>query len=327
MRKNWILGSLLVVALAGGAASAQEAHTIRVGLQATGTFSWVVHAMQYYGIDEQENLTVEPTTFASKQATDLALRAGDVDVVVDDFIGVVLNRQNGIPVQAVYPYSKATGGVVVRQDSPIASIEDLKGKTIAASALDDKSLLILRALSTSKYGFDPQVDGKTLAAAPPLMTQLLQSGEIDAAIPYWHFVARMTASGDFRQLVSVSDMLDELGLRTDLPILVVAAREGADPQAVTTFLRALNETEARMKADTMDGVWQSILDEQLYSLPDPSLFPAVRKLWEEGLPDGWNQDMIDGLTTLVDRLVQVAGPDVVGVDSLPADAFTTRFAP
>ena len=323
-----LLATLLL--LATGAAAAQsgecdETFTIRPGMQATGTFSWVVHAMDYFGIAEEYCLELEPTTYASKQAAELALRAGQADVVVDDIIGAVTLRSNGVPVKAVYPYSKATGGVVVPVDSDIDSIADLEGKTIAASSLDDKSLLILRALTSSEYGFDPQVDGQTLQAAPWLMSGLLDGGEIDAGIPYWHFVARMTATGEFRDLMMVTEMLEQLGLRSDLPILVVVARDGVEDEAVSRFIAAMNATTSRMQED--DGIWQSILDNELYSLPDPSQFPEVRERWEAGLPEEWNQEMIDGLVELVDRLVAVAGPELVGVESIDPEAFTTEFVP
>lgn len=319
--------AVMCLALLVGVASAQESKTVQVGLQASGTFSWVIYAMQQFGIDQQFGLTLKPVTYASKQATELALRAGEVDVVVDDFVGAVSMRERGIPVRAIYPYSTATGGVVVRADGGIDTIADLKGKTIAASSLDDKSLLILRALTTTKYGFDPQDDGKVLQAAPPLMTGLLDKGEIDAAIPYWHFVARMTATGQYKDLMRVTEMLDQLGLRSDLPILVVVGRDGADPAALTAFLGALDATEERMKAAPMSGIWQQILDEGLYSLPDPSAFPSVRDRWEAGLPDAWTQEQIDGLVKLVDELVGVAGSDVVGIDKIDPAAFTTEYNP
>ncbi len=125
----------------------------------------------------------------------------------------------------------------------------------------------------------------------------------------------------------VSELLAEMGFRDDLPILVVLGREGADPEAVTTFLAAMQEAIQLMREDSDDGIWQSILDHELYSLPDPSVFPAVRARWEAGIPEEWNQDMIDGLVELVDQLVAVAGSDVVGVESLDADAFTTEYNP
>ncbi len=328
MRRLVRIAAVLVL-LAAPNALAQDAEpiTVRVGMQAVGTFSWVVHAMQYFGVDEEYALNLEPVTYATKQATELALRGGEVDIVVDDFVGAVQMRERGVPVQAVYPYGKAVGGVVVPADSDIQTIADLEGKTIAAASLDDKSLLILRALTTSQYGFDPQVDGETLQAAPWLMTGLMDDGEIDAGIPYWHFVSRMTYDGQYRDVMMVTEMLDQLGMRSDLPILVLVASENAPDGATTRFIEAMLATFERMQADSMDGVWQSILDEELYSLPDPAAFPDVRDRWEVGLPDGWTQEQIDGLTTLVEQLVDVAGEELVGISGIPDDAFTTEFVP
>lgn len=310
-----------------GTSLAQQELTVRVGLQSTGTFSWVVHAMDYYGIDDELGLTIESTTYATKQATEIALRAGEVDVVVDDFIGVVLMHDRGIPVRAIYPYGRAVGGVVVPVDSDVQTVEDLKGKTIAAASLDDKSLLILRALTSSQYGFDPQVDGETLQAAPWLMEGLMDDGEIDVGIPFWHFVARMEATGKYRDVMMVTDMLDQLGLSNDLPILVLVGREETDPAVLTTFIRALQMATERMKDDSMDGVWASILENELYTLPDASQFPEVRARWEAGLPTVWNQEIIDGLVALTEDLVAVAGAEIVGVESIDASAFTTEYLP
>lgn len=306
-----------------GLAAAQETKTVRVGLQASGTFSWVVHAAEYFGTADEMGLVIEAETYATKQATEIALRSGDVDIVVDDFVGVVQMRSRDVPVRGVYPYSRATGGVVVGDE--VQTIADLAGKTIGAASLDDKSLLILRALSVSQYGFDPQTDSNVIAASPPLMEELLLQGELEVAIPYWHFVPRMTATGEYRDLMNVSEMLSELGLSPDLPLLVIAARDEMDAATLKTFLRVFKATLTRMQND--DGVWTSILDNELYSLPDPSVFPSVRSRWEAGLPQTWTQETITGLVELTEALVEVAGAEVVGVEAIDPAAFTTEFIP
>lgn len=313
-------------ALWGGAlAQEEEPQTLRVGLQAAGTFSWVVFAIDYFGVDDELGIQLESATYASKQATELALRAGEVDVVVDDFIGAVQMRSRGLPVRAVYPYSLATGALVVAADSPVAGVGDLEGRTLAAASLDDKSLLILRALAIERYGFDLQERGNVIAAAPPLMQELLANGEIEAALPYWHFVAQMVNSGEFRELISVQQMLTALDLSSELPILVMVASEEADPEAVSKLITAYTQAAERMKTD--DAFWQAVLDEQLYSLNDESLFPAVRAAWEAGLPERWDEEIIGGLERLVEELVAVAGGELVGVERLDTDAFTTVYLP
>lgn len=329
MQKTTLSVYAVVVALAGfmlfsPLAAAQSPHIVRVGLQASGTFSWVLHAIEYFGIDKELGLQVDAVTYATKEATELALMAGDVDVTVDDFVNVVLMRSRGVPVRAVYPYSLALGGLIVRSDSDIHSIDDLRGKVIAAASLSDKSLLILRVLATSRYGFDPQFDSETIAAAAPLMTELARRGEVDAVLPFWHFAARMIGSGEFREIATVHEMLDEMGLSSDLPNLVVLANDNMDRATLATFLRAMDTATARMKQD--DGIWDSILTEGLYSLPDESLMASVRERWEVSLPSQWNDDIVDGLVELVEQMVAVAGAEVVGTDRLDLNAFSTEFA-
>ncbi|MEZ4632507.1 MAG: ABC transporter substrate-binding protein [Deinococcales bacterium] len=304
--------------------SAQDLPKVHAGLEATGTFSWITFAIDHYGIDTELGFDLETVIYATKQAKELALRAGESDVVVDDFLGPVLWKQQGIAVSGVYPYSLATGGVVVAEDSGINSIADLKGKKIMASSLRDKSLLILRALAVAHYGFDPQEDSEILEGAPPLMIELINKGEVDAVIPFWHIVARLTAGGQNRELVAATAMLDELGLSSDLPILMLAARDEMDRELLGKFIMAMNTAIERMQED--EGFWQLILDNELYSLPDPSQFPNVVARWQVGIPSVWNQDVVDGLVNVVETMVELAGAEVVGVEAVDPAAYSLEFA-
>ncbi|MEX2542096.1 MAG: ABC transporter substrate-binding protein [Trueperaceae bacterium] len=318
-------GLATALVLLAGTAAAQDDRLVNVGMEAVGTFSWINFAMEHYGIDEELGFDIETTSYATKQAKQLALQSGESDLVVDDITGVALWHEQGLDVKGVYPYSLATGGVVVRADSDIHSIADLRGRTIAATDLGDKSLLILRSLAVGEHGFDPQEDGEVVAAAPPLMSELLARGEIDAAIPPWHFVARMVGTGDFREIVSAVDMLGELGASQDMPILMVAARTDMDPALLSDYLQAMNMTIERMRGD--DEIFELILEEELYSLPDRSVFPQVIERWEAGIPQRWDQDVIDGIVELIDDMVDLAGTEVVGVQGGDADAFTAEFNP
>src|SRR6266436_3544520 len=59
----------------------------------------------------------------------------------------LLAKANGNPIKAVYIYSRPEWtALVVRKDSPIAKIEDLKGKRIAVTRGTDPHIFLLRAL-------------------------------------------------------------------------------------------------------------------------------------------------------------------------------------
>lgn len=319
---------LLALAATLSFGQAQNLPRVEAAMQAVGTFSWIVHGMDTFGFDILNGIDVVGTTYASKAAVEIALRGGDADVIVDDFLGPVLLRANDIPVTAIFPYATAIGGLVVGVDSTIDSLDDLRGATLAAASLDDKSLIILRALTIDQYGFDVQNDAEVLSASPPLMSQLVGNGEADAALPLWHWVARMEAAGTARELMTVAEMLGMLDLPTDLPNLVVVARDALDDELKTKFITALVETVEYMKGlPNDDPFWQSILDLQLYSLPNQAQFPAVVDRWRLGTVTTWTDAQVDGLVAMVDRLVEIAGADVVGVDAVPADAYSTAFVP
>ncbi len=56
-------------------------------------------------------------------------------------------RANGSPIKSVYVYSRAEWtALVVRKDSPLQSVAELKGKKIAATKGTDPYLFTLRAL-------------------------------------------------------------------------------------------------------------------------------------------------------------------------------------
>lgn len=327
-RSLLVLLVLLLASLSAAQTAATPDRTVQAAMEAVGTFSWVVHGMDYFGTAEANGIQVEGTLYASKQATEIALRSGAADVKVDDFLGPVLLRDAGIQASGIYPYATAIGGLVVPIDSAISSAADLKGATIAAGSLRDKSLLILRALTISEYGFDPQEDGEVVSAAPPLMMQLTASGEVDAALPLWHWVARMEAAGVAREVMTVADMLGQLGLPSDLPNLMVVARDDMPDELKTAFIATLEDTiEVMLATPSDDPFWQTILDLEYYSLPDASQFPQVVDRWKLGTTSNWTQETIDGLISMVDRLVELAGPDVVGVAQVDPDAYTLEFLP
>ncbi|GHF32712.1 NitT/TauT family transport system substrate-binding protein [Deinococcus metalli] len=315
-----VLAALLALS---GAAGAQQ--SINVGLQAGGTMSWVTFAIQRYGLDKQLGFTLNATTYASKDATRVALRSGAAQVVVDDFIEVTLLRQKGFPVSAVYPFSLLAGGIVVPEDSPIRTVADLRGASLGATSLTDKTLLILRAYTRATAGFDVQDASKVVSVSSPLMEQFMNRGEIQAGIPFWHHTARMVAGGKFRQLISSADLLKGLGLPQNVPLLYVIARTDTDPATLGLFLKAVKLAEERMKAD--DAYWPAMLGANLYVLPDRAQLPALRAQWAAGLPKRWGAADLNATLLLTRKMIAVAGPDVVGLTRLDTRAFNTTFQP
>ena len=151
-----------VLSLAGVASTAvaQEALKLSLGVQAPGTVKWELAAMQALGLDKQHNLDLEIRDVVDSKAGQLALQAGEVDVILSDFVWVSIQRYQGNMVSMV-PHSLTVGGLMVDPAAGIAAIADLKGKTLAVSGSPvDKSYVILSAYYNKHTG-------GSLVAAPP----------------------------------------------------------------------------------------------------------------------------------------------------------------
>ena len=94
------------------------AEALRVAVQKTGTFAWELAVIRAHGLDKQANLSVEVLELASPEAGKIALRAGNADIVVTDWLWV--SRERGLGAKLTfYPYSSALGAVMVPASSPI----------------------------------------------------------------------------------------------------------------------------------------------------------------------------------------------------------------
>ncbi|MDE2468073.1 MAG: aliphatic sulfonate ABC transporter substrate-binding protein, partial [Bradyrhizobium sp.] len=90
----------------------------------------------------------------------------------------LLAKANGVPIKAVYIYSKPEWtALVALKDSPIHKVEDLRGKRIAVTRGTDPHIFLLRALAL--HGLKSQDVKMVLLQHPDGKTALIR-GDVDA---------------------------------------------------------------------------------------------------------------------------------------------------
>ncbi len=83
------------------------------------------------------------------------LNSGAIDIGSTAGLAAVLGKANGNPIRAIYVFSRPEWtALVVRKDSPIRTLADLKGKKIAATKGTDPFLFTLRALHSAGLSRD-----------------------------------------------------------------------------------------------------------------------------------------------------------------------------
>lgn len=328
-----LAGVLVAVALVGLAAGrlARSASTaapvLRVGMMAGETLDWETEQLGRLGLDREAGFRIEAVRMPGKAATEGALLAGEVDVIVDDWLWVARQRALGQRVVAVYPYSLAIGALVARSDGPVRGLDDLAGRRLGVVSPTDKSWLILRAAVRRLHGFDPQQHAEVVMASPATLSKLLAAGEVDAIIQYWQHIPRLVVAGRFRQVMGVDDMLRAIGATAEVPLLVYVARDETLKErrdALLAFLRAARRARAHLASH--DEAWAQ-LGLTFWRARDPLVLSAIRERWRRGLTEGWEPGAADAMARLFATLLDVGGYEMLGTDRLPHGTLRTEIAP
>jgi NitT/TauT family transport system substrate-binding protein len=285
------------------------AETIRVAVQKTGTFSWELAVIRAHGLDKQAGLVIEPVELASPEAGKIALRAGSADLMVSDWLWVSRERALGARL-SFYPYSSALGAVMVPEASPIRSLTDLKGRSLAvAGGPLDKSFLLLQA-RLKQDGIELKRDARVVYGAPPLLAAKMQSGEMDASLNYWNFSAALEARG-FRRLVGIEQLLPALGAKGPIAMLGYVFDEAfaaAHPDLIARFV-AVTRNAKEMLAGS-DDAWTAIAP--LTGATDAATLQAYRTRYREGIPRRPIADEEADARLIYRVLAQVGGRELVG---------------
>jgi len=108
-------------------------------------YGWLEQDLKSEGIDVKWVLSA-----GSNRALEY-LNASSLDIGSSAGLAAVLARANGNPIRTPYIFSRPEWtALVVRRDSTIRTVADLKGKKVAATKGTDPYLFLLRALQTAK---------------------------------------------------------------------------------------------------------------------------------------------------------------------------------
>jgi NitT/TauT family transport system substrate-binding protein len=300
------LGLALIVALACENAGAEPLH---IGVQRTGTFAWQLDVITRHGLARESGLDLTIQEFASPEAGKLALNGGTVDVAVVDWLWVARERALGHRLQ-FYPYSTAVGAVMVKANSPLKRLSDLRGRSLAvAGGALDKSWLIVRA-AAERRGIDLARDANLMFGAPPLLYEKLRQGEADANLNFWNFCAKLESQG-YRRLYDVREAEAELGLSQPIALIGYAFSEqflSAHPGTIDRFLAAARRADQILLES--DGEWEAL--RPLMAVEDQATFEAYRAIGRDTVPRRSINDEEADARKLFRLLAQIGGAELVG---------------
>lgn len=289
---------------------AAELTPIRVGVLQFGTVNWELDVIRHHRLAEQQAVDLQVVPLGSKNALSVALQGGAADVIVTDWIWVSRQRAANRN-YTFFPYSRAVGALFVRPDSGIKSLSDLNGKSIGiAGGPVDKSWLLLRAYARRKLDLDLHKVATPTFAAPPLLNELMLKGDLPAVLNFWNYGARLKAAG-MTQLTTVIDLVRELGIESEVPLLGWVFSEAWAQQHKQPLLGFLKASYAakQILADS-DGEWVRI--RSLTRASDDTTLSALRDSYRAGIPTMFGDVELQAAARVFEILALEGGEELVG---------------
>lgn len=207
----------------------------------------------------------------------------------------------------------------------ISSLEDLKGRKLGiAGGPVDKTWILLRAYAQKTSDIELTTFVEPTYAAPPMINKLMLDGDLPAAINFWHYNARLSASG-MQPLITVERMLKDLSIETTPPLLgwVFAERWAEDNRdALRAFLQATYEAK-QILADS-DQAWERL--RPLVRPENEAVFAAIKEGYRSGIPRRYGAADIEAAQRLFTLLAQEGGGELIGgMNQLDAEVFWDGF--
>ena len=307
-----ILSTLLLSLLALSAHSATDKPLtpLRVGVLEFGTVSWELELIQSRELAKKHGIDLKIVPLASGDASTIALQGGAVDMVVTDWIWVSRQRAES-NLYSFVPFSDTVGAVMVKADSGIRQLTDLKDKKLGiAGGPSDKAWLLLRAYAQRKHGVDLTQFAQPTYAAPPLLNELAMRGQVDAALNHWNYAARLEVLG-MHALIDMPQILKGLGIEKPVPLLGWVFREewaNANSSAVKNFMAASYEAKAILAS--ADAAWEPLRAKM--RAENEAVFKLLRANFRAGIPTCSDQNSMAAVNATFKILSEAGGEKLVG---------------
>ena len=206
----------LAAGLITSTAHAQDIPTIRVGwtIPAEEAKYWMMRRPQEFP-DLGKTYKIEWSQFQGTSVMSQALIAGALDCATQGVLPIAQGAAAGtlnVYIVAEHVGEKPGSFSVywaVKEDSPIKTVADLKGKTVGISIIGGGTQGPFN-LMLKRNGIDPEKDIKLVEVSFPLSEEAIRSGRVDSSNMNQPFSARAEAKGGIRKLFSLDQVLPNI---------------------------------------------------------------------------------------------------------------------
>ena len=239
MRQFRIGGALVALALGATVAHAQDTLKIAIG-QINNWENQAPTLGEDIGIFRKHNLKIESFGTQGAGETIQAVVSGSADLGAGVGVaGVMRAFSKGAPVRILLPAFTGTGDLYwyVKADSPIKSLKDTEGKTIAYSTNGSSTHGIVTAFMKQ---YDLKAKPTATGGPAPTLTQVM-SGQIDVGWSAPPFGLQQLDEGKIRIIAVGNDAAVFKGQTVRLLVTNVQALQNRKP-VIDRFMKAYRES-------------------------------------------------------------------------------------
>lgn len=225
--KTVILIVIIVVAAAGWYyLDLNKIETVKISFADAENLKFLLAVLQDKGIAEKHglklNVAFSPPFEAERR---LIERADGVEVgTINPLTIALVNHAKNIKLRGFASTYQTNQALVVKAASQFYKFEDLKGKKIAMHPKGSASFT-MHAMGMKTVGLDLEGDFKLVFGSFQQNEERLSKGEVDAAFLNAVATARFLATGNYREIVNLSEKWTEIVGSPVVPFVDLAAHE------------------------------------------------------------------------------------------------------
>ncbi len=266
---------------------------LKIAVLSYGTVNWELDVLKHHKLDKKYGFDLELVNVASKNAQSVALLSGDVDMIVHDWVWVNL-QSNKNKSFMFYPYSKATGTLVVNKNSNIKKLSDLKGKQLGiAGGKFSKTWLLFKAYYEKKYNRNFQDDVVAVYASPSILYLKMLDNSLDATINFWHFNSKLESKG-VKPLISIEEVFNYLGVKEQIPFIGwTFSKQFAQKNSnlINSFINASLEAKEILLSSNEE--WNRV--KPLMNVKNDEVFESLKEGYKKGVIKDFSEKNIEDI--------------------------------
>jgi NitT/TauT family transport system substrate-binding protein len=280
MRYRPKLLALVVAAIACVAAQPSCAEPLRVGIPATGSFSFMpVEFAEKLGFYKKNGVAIQEVVLLGSGKLHQAMSADAIDIAVGagtDFAFLVKGApERGIAFTCGQPLDM---GFIVAYDSPIKTADDLKGKRIGISTKGALTDWLAHHLAHLKGWKPEELIEITVGSDKQAEAAYIVTHQIDAMITGSASGLQLEDEKRGRLLFPASDIVGDF---VDHAIFASDKIIQKDPRAVRAFLKSWFETIAYEKTHRAETIAEAVIAMKRSEAVEAKEYDLVLKMYSD----------------------------------------------